>query len=128
MARTLRAAPSGLRITIHFLAGALHLAIKRLQQTVVHASKLARPSAADPQPRCWEKDEPDGRQIHNEAGPVPCIHLQLHGDEWKGTCGSGLGKVLSDYVCNDTPDDPEIGRKGTDQPGSRAGSIDQASG
>ena len=34
MARTLRAAPSG------------------LQQTGVHASKLARPPAADPQP-CW---------------------------------------------------------------------------
>jgi len=26
-------------------------AIKRLQRTVVHASKLARPPAADPQPR-----------------------------------------------------------------------------
>jgi len=27
-------------------------AIKRLQRTVIHASKLARPPAADPQP-CW---------------------------------------------------------------------------
>jgi hypothetical protein len=75
-----------------------------------------------------KKDEPDGREIHNEARPVPGIHSQLYGDEWKGTCGSGLGTVLSNYVSNDTPDDPETGRKGTNQPGPRAGSIDQASG
>jgi hypothetical protein len=37
------AAPSGLRIAIRFL--------KRLQRTVALASTLARPSAADPQPR-----------------------------------------------------------------------------
>jgi hypothetical protein len=45
------AAPSGLRIAIRFLAGASRRAIKRLRRTVVHASKLARPPAADPQPR-----------------------------------------------------------------------------
>jgi hypothetical protein len=51
MARTLRAAPSVLRIAIRFLSGADAPAIKRMHRTVVHASKLARPPAADPQHR-----------------------------------------------------------------------------
>jgi hypothetical protein len=34
-----------------FCPGALRRAIKRLQRTVVLASTLARPPAADPQPR-----------------------------------------------------------------------------
>jgi ATP-utilizing enzymes of the PP-loop superfamily len=38
-----------LRIPIRFLSGASRLAIKRLQRTAVPASKLACPSAADPQ-------------------------------------------------------------------------------
>jgi hypothetical protein len=38
-----------LRIPIRFLSGASRLAIKRLQRTSVPASKLACPSAADPQ-------------------------------------------------------------------------------
>jgi hypothetical protein len=46
-----RAAPSGLRIAIRFLAGASRRAIKPLQRTVTHASKLACPPAADPPPR-----------------------------------------------------------------------------
>jgi len=46
-----RAAPWGLRLAIRFLAGALRRAIKRLQRTVVYASKLARPPAAALQPR-----------------------------------------------------------------------------
>ena len=77
---------------------------------------------------CWNKNDPDGRQVYTEARTVPRIHLQLHDDEWQGTCGSGLGTVLSDDVSDDTPDDPETGRKGTYQPGPRAGSINQASG
>jgi hypothetical protein len=40
-----------LRIPIRFLSGAARLAIKRLQRTAVPASKLACPSAADPQLR-----------------------------------------------------------------------------
>jgi hypothetical protein len=40
----------GLRIAIRFLAGASRRAIERLQRTVVHASKIACPPAADPQP------------------------------------------------------------------------------
>jgi hypothetical protein len=51
MARTLRAAPSGLRIAIRLLTVASRRSIKRLQQTVVHTSKLVRLPAADPQPR-----------------------------------------------------------------------------
>jgi len=51
MARTLRATPSGLRITIRLLSGAFAPAITRLKLTVVHASKLACPPAAYPQPR-----------------------------------------------------------------------------
>ena len=51
MARTLRAAPSVLRISIRFLSVAYAPAIKRLQRAVVSASKLARPPAADPQRR-----------------------------------------------------------------------------
>jgi len=44
--------PSALRIAIRFLPGlSERSAIKRLQRTIVHASKLARPPAADPQPR-----------------------------------------------------------------------------
>jgi hypothetical protein len=38
-----------LRIPIRFLSVASRLAIKRLQRTVVPASKLSCPSAADPQ-------------------------------------------------------------------------------
>jgi len=40
----------GLRIAIRFLSGASRLAIKRMQRSVVRASKLACPPAADPQP------------------------------------------------------------------------------
>jgi len=47
----LSAAPSALRITIRCLSGAVAPAIQRLQRTVVHASALARPPAADPQRR-----------------------------------------------------------------------------
>jgi hypothetical protein len=49
------AALSGLRLAIRFLAGASRRAIKRLQRTVAHASKLACPPAADPQ-LCWMND------------------------------------------------------------------------
>jgi hypothetical protein len=66
--------------------------------------------------------------IYAEARTVPRIHLQLHSDEWQGTFGSGLGTVLSGDVSDDSPDDPETGRKGTYQPGPRAGSINQATG
>ena len=47
----LSAAPSALRITIRCLSGAVAPAIQRLQRTVVTASKLAAPPAADPQRR-----------------------------------------------------------------------------
>jgi len=51
MARTLRATPSGLRITIRLLTGAIAPAIMRLKLTIGSASKLASPLAAYPQPR-----------------------------------------------------------------------------
>ena len=44
-------APSGLRMTIRFLPSAPCRAIKRMQRPGAAASKLARPPAADPQPR-----------------------------------------------------------------------------
>ena len=50
MARTLRAAPSCCGFPSAFCPALMRLAIKRLQRTAVPASKLARPSAADPQP------------------------------------------------------------------------------
>jgi len=68
MARTLRAAPSGLRIAIRLLTVALRRSIKRLQQTVAHTSKLVRPPAADPQPRCVQKMRSNSRHFLRKYG------------------------------------------------------------
>jgi hypothetical protein len=46
-----RAAPSGLRIAIRFLAGAPRRAIKRQKRPSVAPSGLVAPAAAYPQPR-----------------------------------------------------------------------------
>ncbi|MBU1208597.1 MAG: hypothetical protein KKH04_17010, partial [Proteobacteria bacterium] len=43
-------------------------AIKRLQRTVIHASKLARPPAADPQPRSVALRAPE-RRVARSASP-----------------------------------------------------------
>jgi hypothetical protein len=87
MARTLRAAPSGLRITIRFLAGATRRAIKRLQQTVVHASKLARPPAADPQPRLVMR----GKQMMPAPNFIAGVLIGIANDLWWAVLLSALG-------------------------------------
>jgi len=51
MARMLRAAPSGLQITIRFLAGASRLAIKRLKLTQGYDAFGVSPFATYPQRR-----------------------------------------------------------------------------
>jgi hypothetical protein len=51
MKERLSATASELRLSIRCLSGAVAPAIQRMQRTDVHASKLARPTAADPQHR-----------------------------------------------------------------------------